>query len=82
MLKTAKAIYKKDRLFLKDKQTKPEDGSEVIIIFESREKTGKKGKSSLVYGMWKDKFPKDLNLDKELHEVRSGWKGRLRNLNG
>ncbi|GBC75880.1 hypothetical protein HRbin07_00072 [bacterium HR07] len=30
-----------------------------------------------LYGIWKGKFPDDLDVDKELADIRKGWRSRL-----
>lgn len=81
MLKITKAIYKNNRLVLKEKKEEPEEGSEVIVIFEvNGEKKGEKHHS--LYGIWKEKFPEDFDLDKEIYKIRTCWKERLENLDG
>ncbi|GEM_PF-5554308 len=49
-------------------------------IRELKEKVAaKQGQESAqsLYGIWKDKFPEDLDVDKALQEIRFGWKGKL-----
>lgn len=76
MLKIAKATYKNKRLVLKEEKVIPEEGSDVIVIFETEgEKKGRKHLS--LYGSWKDKFPEDFDLDKEIQDIRSRWERRL-----
>ena len=33
-----------------------------------------------LYGIWRDKFPADLDIDEALKEIRGGWQQRLEDL--
>lgn len=77
MLKIGKATYKNKRLVLKEEKERPEEGSDVVVIFEAHgERKGKKYHS--LYGSWRDKFPEDLDLNKEIQNIRTDWKKRLK----
>ncbi|MBI5747557.1 MAG: DUF2281 domain-containing protein [Nitrospinae bacterium] len=45
-------------------------------------KEAQKVKPLSLYGIWKGKFPEEFDLDKELYEIRSGWKKNLEDING
>jgi len=77
MLKIGKATYKNKMLILREEKERPEEGSDVIVIFESHEERKRKKYQSL-YGSWKDKFPEDFDLDREIENIRTNWKRRLK----
>jgi hypothetical protein len=81
MLKIMQAIYKNNRLIFKERKEKPEDGSEVVVIFNKKNEKKEKKPLSL-FGIWKKKFPDDFDLDKEIYKIRAEWKTRLENING
>jgi len=57
MIVTVKAVYKSGRLIFYDSEEIPEDGTEVILSFEKRQKTPvdscRKGKRGSLRGIWK-----------------------------
>jgi hypothetical protein len=73
MIVTAKAIYKEGRLIFYDSEEIPEDDAEVIVNFERRLKTP-------VFSLrdsWANYFPKEIDLDKQLKDIRKEWEQEM-----
>ena len=77
MIITAKAIYKQGHLIFYDSKEIPEDGTEVIVNFEKRLKTPV---FSLRDG-WSKYFPKEIDLDKQLEDIRKEWEQEMEEIN-
>ncbi len=75
MVKKIKARYEGGKLIIPDGSEAPPDGSEVIVVFRTDGQAGE-GDDEL-YGRWADKFPEGFDVEKELREIRSGWKKKL-----
>lgn len=73
MIVTAKAIYKARRLIFYDSEEIPEDGTEVIVNFEKRPKTS----AFSLRNTWAKYFPKEIDLDGQLKDIRKEWEQEL-----
>ena len=80
MVKKIKARYEGGKLVIPDGTELPPEGSEVIVIFRTEDRASKADDE--LYGRWADKFPKDFDVEKELREIRSGWKKKLGDIVG
>lgn len=73
MIVTAKAIYKAGRLIFYDSEEIPEDGTEVTINFERRQKIS-------IFSLrdsWAKYFPKEIDLDGQLKHIRKEWEQEM-----
>lgn len=77
MLKHVKVLYKCGKLIFDTEAHVPREGSEVVVIYEDEERPTK---PRSLYGIWRGKFPEDLDLDKELAKIRKGWQKRFQKL--
>ena len=73
MIGTAKAIYKDGRLIFYNTEEIPEDGAEVIVNFEKQSKTS----AFSLRGSWAKYFPKEVDLEKELQNLRKEWEKEI-----
>jgi len=77
MIVTAKAIYKNGRLFFYNSEYMPENGAEVIVNFETQPQ-------EVVFSLrnsWSKYFPKDIDLDEQLRQIRNEWKKEMEEIN-
>ncbi len=73
LIGTAKALYKEGRIIFYDSEEIPEDGTEVIVNFERRQKTS-------IFSLrdsWAKYFPKEIDLDEQLKNIRRGWEQEM-----
>jgi hypothetical protein len=78
LIVTARAIYKGGRLIFYNSEETPEDGAEVVVIFERRQKTP----AFSLRGSWAKYFPKDFDLDEELKQIRKEWEEEMEEMSG
>lgn len=67
MLKHAKAVYEGGKLVFDKPEDAPKAGTEVTVTYEDEARSLQ---PQSLYGIWKGKFPQDLDLDKELAQIR------------
>jgi len=77
MLKHVKAIYEDGKLIFPAPEDAPKERTEVVVAYEDEARSPQ---PQSLYGIWKGKFPQELDLDKELAEIRGGWKKRFEKL--
>ena len=73
MSTTARAIYKEGHLLFYDSEMIPEDGTEVIVSFEKQSK----GSVFSLRNSWAKYFPKEIDLDEQLKQIRKGWEQEM-----
>jgi UDP-N-acetyl-D-mannosaminuronate dehydrogenase len=73
MIVTVKATYRNGQLIFHDSTQIPADGAEVIVNFENPEKTA----AYSLRDSWAKYFPEDIDLNKELKEIRREWEPEM-----
>lgn len=73
MIVAAKALYKERYLIFYDSEEIPEDGTEVIVNFERRPKTS----AFSLRNSWAKYFPKEIDLDGQLKDIRKEWEHEM-----
>jgi hypothetical protein len=51
-----------------------------LAAYLSSPDTGANGQLRDLYGIWKDGFPKDFDLDSALREIRGEWQKEIREI--
>ena len=74
MVKKLRARFEGGKLVIPQGSEAPPDGSEVIVIFHAK---GQAQQGGELCGSWAGKFPEGFDIEKELREIRSGWKKKL-----
>jgi len=64
---------------LLDQLTREEQLRLIEKIMDRLRQTETRQPQSL-YGIWRDKFPTDIDIDEALKEIRGGWQKRLGDL--
>lgn len=75
MVRKIKARYEGGKLIVPEGTETPPEGSEVTVIFRAED--GSYEGADELRGSWAGKFPEGFDIDKELREIRSGWKKKL-----
>ena len=55
---------------------------EQLLVFERlaqqlRQTLQAQKKPQDLYGIWRDRFPADVNIDEVLHDIRRGWQDNI-----
>lgn len=74
MMNVKRGIFRKGKIVIQDKDDIPE-GSEVIIVYESKKKAVGRKKSKSLYGIWRGKVTD--NIDDLLLKIRSEWEEKF-----
>jgi hypothetical protein len=80
VLRELSARYENGRLVTPEGQEPPPDGAEAAVVYEAPPRV--EAEPGHLCGAWAGKFPPDLDIGKELAEIRSGWKKRLEDIGG
>ena len=75
MLREVRGRYDKGRLVVPEGRETPPDGAEVIVIYQTP--SPEEPHDEDLYGSWAGRFDCGFDIEKELREIRFGWKRRL-----